>query len=240
MYNRLSRLSSPSDKKHASQAVFKELSSYFFDKIKFISHSFSEMVTSTDYTLLKDGGGTVVFTKETDTVTDTTSFNGTSRITDTAEGMFLTPEKVSRMRCHFYLLNPDALIGYLLCPVIYDSFSSLNTISAMTIFRAYVGLKFNQGDISVAVKESGKSEVTYSTGLSFSGSGATDTYTLEIRYYVTYTEIYINGDYIGSYTTDFGLSNTNMSYLPLLAPGKSSDGSGVNITVENYQFIQDN
>lgn len=223
MKNNLNRFSSPEQKRDAADIVFENLINYLFDKVVLISLIFSEALNT-------DGSS----------ITSTSDFIGTSRITDTSEGRYTDTGKNSRMRCSFYLENPDSLIGYILSPAVYDSFGSLNTLESMSILRSYVGLKFNQGLIQVAVKESGKTEVVFPTLFSFSGTGPTDTYELEIIHNSNFTDIYINKEIVGSYATDMiGSVQSTKTFLPLLSPAKSSDGSSVGIVVENYQFIQE-
>lgn len=219
----LNRFSPPEEKDNANEAIYDSLSSFFFDKVRFISFPFTEVTSD-----------------HTDYYQSTTLYSGESRLTDTSEGKYMNPSRASRMRCSFYVHNADALTGYILSPAVYDSFSSLNTISSMSILRSYVGVKFKLGEIFVVVKETNRPETEYKTGLSFSGTGDSDTWLLEIKYFVENTEIYINDTFIGRYKTDFGKTQTNYTYLPLLSPAISSDGTGVNITLENYQFIQDN
>ena len=213
----LNKLSSIEEKREASEAVFQLLSDFFFDKINIISFPFTQVE---DYS-------------------STTLFNGESRLTDTAEGKFLSPGKRSRMRCQFYVQNPDALLGYILSPVVYDSFASLNTFSSMDIFRGYVGIKIDRGAISVVVKEDEKKEVEYPTEYSFSGSGFTDTLVLEIKHNISFADVFIENTKVGSFPTDFGhRTKDTVVFLPLLSPAKSYGGT-VNIVIENYQFIQD-
>lgn len=213
----LNRLSSFDEKRQASEAIFELLSDFFFDKVNFISFPFTQVE---DYT-------------------STTLFKGESRLTDTAEGKFLRPDKKSRMRCQFYVKNPAAILGYVLSPVIYDSFVSLNTFDSMDIFRSYVGIKIDKGVISVAVKNHGELEKLYKTDYFFSGSGTSDTLVLEVRYNLSFTEVYIDNTYVGSFPIDLGYkTKETVTFLPLLSPAISYGGT-VNITVENYQFIQD-
>jgi hypothetical protein len=162
-----------------------------------------------------------------------------SRLIDSAEGKFLNTGRESRMRCQFYVGNPAAIEGYILSPVVFDSFSSLNSFPSMDVLRAYVGIKINKGVITVCVKESGGSELNYPTPFSFSGSGFTDTLVLEIRHHVNYTDVYIDNQFIGSYSTDLitGFSST-LVFLPLFSPARSYGGT-VSITIENYQFLQE-
>lgn len=223
--NPLNKQSSREEKKSTSDVVFEKLGDYLFDRVAFVTLIFSEAK--------QISGSTQV------PITSTTNFGGTSRITDTSEGKYFNTGRESRMRCSFYLENPDDLEGYILSPVVYDSFGSLNSIASLSVLRSYVGLKFMQGSISVAVKEAGFGERLFNTNLSLTGSGATDTWELEIKHYVNYTEIFVNNSLLGSYSTNMiGSFRDTMTYLPLFAPGKSTDGSAVGIVIENYQFIQ--
>ena len=222
MNTNINRSSSKEEKTRAAEVVFSQLTDYFFDKVNFISLPFSMAMTGT-----------------TSGVTDTTNFNGVSRLTDTGEGKFLSPNRSSRMRCQFYVNNPANIEGYILSPVVYDSFSSLNSFSSMSVLRAYIGLKIHKGVVSVAVKQAGGQEELYPTPLQFSGTGATDTFVLEIKYNISFSEIFIDDALVGSYTTDFiGSSVKTSSYLPLLSPMRTAGGT-VNISIENYQLIQD-
>lgn len=216
----INRDSFPEEKKDVAEAVYESLSDTFFERINFMSYFFSEVAS----------GGTTV----------TGYYQGASRLIDTSEGRLFDTGRNSRMRCTFYTTNLNELDGYLLSPVLYDSFSSLNSISSLDILRAYVGLKFKEGVVSVAVKQAGLPESTYPTNISISGSGASDTHKLETKNYVTYTDILFDGDYVGSYETDMIGDNQNtVSFLPMFSPARSTDGTSVNITVENYQFIQE-
>lgn len=219
----INRDSAPEIKKDVSDVVYDVLGQYLFDLIVFITLIFSEAL-NTDGT----------------PVVSTTNYIGTSRITDTSEGNYMNTKKLSRMRCSFYLENPDRLDGYILSPAVYDSFGSLNSISTMANLRSYFGLRFISGKIYVAVKQAGKSEALTDTRLTLTGTGATDTYELEIRHYINFSDIYVNKSLIGSFATDMvGVFTTTKTYLPLLSPAKSTNGSAVGIVIENYQFIQD-
>lgn len=217
----LTELSSADSKAETAEVVYNQIADFFFDKVSIISYPFTQV------------------TNLVGKYTSTTLYGGESRLTDTAEGRFLAPGKQSRMKCQFYLQNPDALIGYILSPVIYDSFATLNTFSSMSIFRSYLGLKFNKGVVTVAVKEAGKDEQNYPTSLSFKGAGSTDTVVLEIMYNGRWSEVYLNSVSLGTFNTDFitGFTTTK-TFLSLLAPAISTNGTGVNIIIENFQYLQ--
>lgn len=226
--NQLNPNSSPDQSKDASQTVFKNLSEYLFDGINFVSFPFSQARQVSGNDLVP--------------VTDQSSFWGTSRLTDTAEGKFLSPGKSSRMRCNFYLENPAETIGYLLSPAVFDSFGSLTEVTdePKDLLRAYIGLKFDEGDVSIVVKEAGGAEVEHPAGIGpFTGSFTT-TYVLEIKHFISYAEVLIDNVLVGSFSADFVGNNSSVSsFVHLYAPVKSVTGSEVNLVVENYQFIQD-
>lgn len=234
----LNKLSSPEEKKALSEIVYEKLVEYFFEKVNFCTLIFTEAKQLQTYTVSLDGGGTVDIVQEVP-VTSTSNFSGVSRITDTSDGKYMDVGRDSRMRCSFYLSNPDQLEGYILSPAVYDSYNSLNTISSLNILRSYVGIKFVKGQIQVVSKEAGGSEQKVNTGLSLTGAGATDTWTLEIKFNITSSEIFINGQNVASVPSSMiGVRSDTKTFLPLLSPAKSLDGSAVGIVIENFQFIQ--
>lgn len=217
----LDRDSTPEAKRQARDVVFSELASYFFDKVVFINIIYSDF----------GGGGTV----------STTNYDKDSRIIDTSGGRLMAPGKESRMRCQFYLKNPSKLSGYLLSPSVLDSYDTSIITTDLTPLRSYFGLKFNGTSTSVVVKEAGKNEVEYPTDFTMTMFDATytDTFSLEILHNIKSTDIYINGKSYGSYKTDLvGNTTVTQTFYPFFAPGKSTDGTSVNIVVENLQFIQ--
>lgn len=249
-----------------AELVFDLISDFFFDKISFISFPFTQ--TRQIYYVETDGlssgsklfpwgdswngspmqsaGVAISTTDYVNTmegpVTDTVRYWGISRIPNTSEGKFLSPGKRSRMRCSFYCTNANQLDGYLLSPVSYDSFSQLNYFTSMSVFRAYVGLKFLGGKVSVAIKEVDKEERLIPVDVDVAGSGSSTTYRLEIICNGKETTFFVDGISLGTYSSDFttGFEGINNTFLPLLSPARSLNGSQVGITIENYQFIQDN
>ena len=217
----LNRNSSQEEKSEARESVFEELANYFFDRVVFINLAYSDF----------GGGGT----------TSTTNLNKLSRIIDTAGGKLMAPGRESRLRCQFYLKNPSKLEGYILSPAVYDSYDSSLITTNLTPLRSYFGLKFYQGSVYVAVKEAGKSEVIRLIDLTLTmyDSTYTDTYALEIVHNIGSTDIYINGVHYGTYSSDMLGSVTSVkTFYPLYSPGRSTDGTSVNIVSENIQFIQ--
>ena len=221
MNQNLNQQSSPEQKKSTTDVVFSELGDYLFDSIVFLNLAYSDL----------GSGGT----------TSQTDFGKASRIIDTAEGRLMRPGRVSRMRCQFYLRNSEQLEGYILSPAVYDSLTLPASLTTMSIFRSYVGLKFDRGTVTVVVKEEGESERNYPIDFTMTKFSAsfTDTFALEIKHFVEYTDVYLNNVKIGSYTSDLvGSVNEVKTFYPFFAPARSTDGVLSNIVCENIQFIQ--
>jgi len=221
MYKGLNSLSSADDKKSTSDVVYESLMEYFFDKVIFINLAFSDF----------GGGGS----------TSTTDYDTSSRIIDTAEGRLMAPGRSSRLRCQFYLKNPSKMTGYILSPNIYDSQTLPSPLTNMNVFRAYVGIKFLDGKVYAVTKQAGESERIYLLDLTLSmfDGTFTDTYSLEIKHSITHTEIIINNISYGSFSSNMiGSFSSVETFYPFFSTAVSTDGTSVNITAENIQFIQ--
>lgn len=222
----LSRESSHEERKAASDVVYDSLTDYFFNGVNFINYVYSDF-GSTTY-----GGttGTVV----------TTSYNKSSRIIDTSVGKHLSVGRISRTKCTFYITQLPSLEGYLLSPASFNG-DSLGTPTSLSILRSYVGLKFINNKILIVKKEVGGAEVTYESGVDVTlTNGSTKTHTLEVYHNIRSTDIYIDGVFIRTVESDMVGSDgvTPITFYPLFSPGRSIDGTLVNIVVENFQFIQ--
>lgn len=224
----LNRNSSHEERKAAADIVYDSLTDYFFTKVNFMNYVY------TDFGSVTYGGtkGTVV----------TTSYQTGSRIIDSSAGKLMSIGKQSRAKCTFYIRQLPSLEGYLLSPAVLDS-DTLGTITSLSSLRAYVGLKFINNQILIVTKEAGKDEVTYESGVdtTMPDNLFTRTYSLEIYHNVRTTDIYINGNFIRTVQSDMvgssGIIPT--TFYPLFSPGRSINGTQVNIVVENYQFIQE-
>lgn len=219
MEKKLGRDSSREDKRGAADATLGNLSDYLFDQINLLTVAFSE-VTSGGYT-------------------GTSTFRGWSRLPNTAGGKFLSLDLPSRVRCQFYLQNPTKMEGYLLSMTGYDSDTSLNSFSSLDILMSYAGLKFDRGNLSFVVKQAGKSQEEYPMSLRLTDA-LTETYRFEMKFTAKTVAAYLDDEEIGVYPADLsGDMPAPKSVLPLLSPAKSTDGTAVNIAIENYQFVQD-
>lgn len=237
----LNKFSSAQEKKEVSDVVYEKLMEYFFEEVVFINLAYTDLGVPTtkvtiggvDYQLTRDDAraGT----------TSTTDFGKASRIIDSANGRLMKPGKSSRMRCQFYLRSPSKLDGYILSPAVYDAVSLPSSLTDMSVFRSYVGIKFIGGQVYAAIKEAGELEVIYPLGLTIELDGATfsKTYALEIRHDVRFTEIIINNQSYGTFASDMlGSGNETVTFYPFFAPARSDDGTQVNLVAENIQFIQ--
>lgn len=216
----LNRFSSREEKLEASQAVFEGLSEALFDRVNFISFPFSQLTSS---------GGT----------TSTTDYTTGSRLIDSTGGKFLSVRKMSRFRCNFYTVGGDKIDAYILSPAVLDGFT-LGTVTDINAkMRSYVGVKLLNGQLYLAIKEVGEDErLELIDGISFP-SGASDTHTLEIVYDVNTARVLVDGELVSNFNIDFDVSsNDAYTYYPLFSPGRSTDGTSVNLVVENLQYIQ--
>lgn len=212
---------SPDEKDSLSNEVYKKLSNYLFDNVVYINLAYSDL----------GSGGT----------TSTTDYGKLSRIIDTAEGRLMAPGKESRFRCQFYVKNIGSADGYILSPAVYDSQLLPSSFTTMSVLRSYFGIKIYSGNIMIVSKEADTDEKI--TEIDFVptmyDSTYTDTVSLEIKYNITSTDIYINNTFYGSYSSDIvGSYNDVEVFYPFFSPARSIDGSSVNIVAENLQFIQ--
>lgn len=219
--HKINRSSSPEEKKDISDVVYDSLVDAFFERVTFINLAYSDF----------GSGGT----------TSTTNYDKDSRLIDSSGGRLMAPGKESRMRCQFYLKNPSKLDGYLLSPAVYDSYNTGGITTSLEPLRAYVGLRFLSGSVYAVTKEAGGAERLYPLDITWTMYDATytDTYTFETVHNVGSTDIYINGTLYKTLSSDLiGSFRDNYVFYPLFAPGRSTDGTSVNIVAENIQFIQ--
>jgi hypothetical protein len=238
----LNRNSSEDHKQEMSYVLFERLSEYFFDKIVFVSLPYSDLgvalstvnISGVDYLIQRSDAS-----RGTNSVPN---FGVASRIIDTTRGRLMAPGKTSRLRCSFYLRRPDVMEGYILSPAVYDSQGLPNPLTNIDVLRSYVGIKIDRGQVFVAVKEAGGQEILTPIDfeLTMDGANFTDTFGLEIRHNVSSTDIYINDEFFGSYSSDLAGNVQGVeTFYSFFAPARSTDGTLVNIVAENIQFIQD-
>jgi len=224
----INRQSSPETKREVTDVVYEAVADLFFEKVTYLNLIYSDF---------GDGG-----TYGASRGTTSTTFVRSSRIIDTSDGDLMSPKRPSRLRCSFYLRSPDKLEGYILSPGVLDSYDSSTITTNLNPLRAYAGIKFVNGEILLVIKEAGGSEKTFSSGVPITMVDATftKTYTLEIFYNVRSVDIYIDSVFRGSYACDMvGTFNTEKTFYPFFSPGRSTDGTQVNIACEHIQFIQD-
>lgn len=229
MKDRISRNSSSEVKRSLANVVYDQLTDFFFDKVTFINLAYSDLGKA----------GTDPLITGTDS---TTNYGTASRIIDSSEGLYMRPGLESRMRCSFYLKNPAQADAYLLSPAVLASGTLPSPLTSVNSLSAYVGLKFIGRSVYVAVKESGGAEKVFDTSITLTMYDATfsDTYVLEIKHNIRFTDIYINGSYIGSFSSDLvGTTRMPSTFYAFFAPARTNSGATyVNIVAEHIQFIQ--
>lgn len=214
----LNRFSSQEAKKNNSETFFSEISDYLFDKVNFLNNPGLAASAAT---------------------TSTTTYDVAVRVPDTSGGLYLRPDRRSRLRTVFYIVGGGAskADAYILSPCLYPSSTSISAgITTLNIFNYYVGISIKAGAISLVSKDStGTKQI--STSYTITG---TSTNKLEILYNVTHADIYVNDSFLGSISVDTTTSfGSLVTIYPLIAPIRSIDGTSVEIDLENYQFIQE-
>lgn len=207
----LNRLTGQEQKKEASEAIFDQLSDYLFDKV--ILLTWPTLATST-------------------AITSTTNYGVLLRTPDTSAGKYIRPDKTSRFRCVFYISNPVQADAYILSPAVHQSSTAPQLPSDMA---SYVGIRILGGVVSM-VSRSSAGEVSKETTFRILTN---DSYTLEIKYNITYADIFIDNQQIGSIECNMEENIYRLvTVYPLIAPIRSLNASSVSINVENYQFLQ--
>ena len=222
MSEQLNQESSPEQRKRTASVVFENLAEFFFEKAVFLNLLFSDLGT----------GGT----------TSETIFARNSRIIDTSAGFLMRPGRPSRFRCSFYLRNPKSMEGYILSPAVFDEFAFTGNLTNMNILRAYVGVKIFNGSLFAVTKEAGRVEEVFPLDFEITMFDLeySDTFSLEIKHYVQFTDIFINNQFVGSISSDMvGTFNEVKTFYPLFSPARSTSGARANIVCENIQFIQE-
>lgn len=206
--------SSKEQKRNSAEAVYEELTDYLFDRIILLNEA--GLTTSTS-------------------ITSTSNYGMALRIIDTSQGKSFRPDKKSRLRFNFYFNNNAANIdAYILSPAMYPALTPAPT--NVSQLNAYVGVKVFDGNVSLVAKDSG-GERTVTTSFTIPDDS---THILDILYNVTYAEIKIDGESLGSINCNLLEDLYDMqTFYPLIAPIRSQNGSAVQITSESYQFIQD-
>ncbi len=216
MDKKINSQSSQEDKRNVSEAVYELLSDFFFDKVNFLSESGTTVSTAT---------------------TSTTDFRTSLRVPDTSAGKYLRPDRKARFRTLFYCSGGvEAADFYIFSPAMYRSTTLATDVANFNTFDSYVGIRSNAGVVSLITKSRGI-EKTVPTTVTLSGE---TTYLLEIFYNVTYADIYLDGQLLGSVNCDLTEFVYNqITMYPFFGPIKSKSGTSVNLNFENYQFIQD-
>ena len=217
----LNQNSSPQSKKNSSEAVFELLSDYLFDSVNLISGTFAIAGANTS----------------------TTTYTTGLRVIDTSQRQFMRPDRKIRFRCSFYLNQPTKALAYIFVPATYDLQTPSPTLISELI--SYVGIKIDQGEVSLVTKNPTDGEKTVSTTFRIEADPLvlptfSKTYYLEMQYEVTHINVFINNVFLGSIACEMTKNlYTYQTFYPLIAPIKSTDGTSVNLTMESYQILQD-
>lgn len=211
--NQINNQSSIEQKKENSEVVFGFLSDFLFEKVNLLNNP--GLVTSTS-------------------VTSTTTYGVLLRVPDTAKGKYLKFDRKSRLRSVFYFTNNQTKTDCYILSIALTNNSTAPT--SMVDLTNYVGIRMLAGEVWLVSKQNNKENLK-KTDLKITDD---KTHILDLKYNVNSAEILIDDEYIGSISCDFSeITYKQITMYPLFAPIRSTDGSAVQITMENYQFLQD-
>jgi len=217
----VNRNSSKEAKRDAAEAVFEALSNFFFDEVN--------LLNSPDTAVSSAAGSPN---------TSTTVFTTGIRVPDTARGLYMRPDKKSRLRTMFYVNEgATSMEGYILSPAVYPSQVGISGgISSMSVLSSYVGIKILEGAVHLVSYFSGR-ERTILTDFRITDS---TTHVLDIIYTITSALIIIDGKRLGRISCNLlETIDSPETFFPIVAPVRSTNGTGVRMSIEGYQFLQD-
>ncbi len=208
----LNKLSSPDEKKSAADAVYELLSDFLFEKVNLLNNPTLSVSANT---------------------TNTSTYDITFRVPDTGKGLYLRPDKKSRLRAVFYVNGTaEKADFYFLSPVRFQGVTGV-TFDGL---HSYVGIKSVEGLVSL-VSYSDGAEMQVSTDQVLEGE---NTYAIDIKYNIGNAEVYINNRLLGTIECNLSSDFYNIITLyPVLGAIRSIDGTSVQLTAENFQFLQD-
>lgn len=154
------------------------------------------------------------------------------RESDTSEGKRFRPETSCRFKTAFYLNAgiPKSTV-YIVAPAISTS-TAIGT-SIIDVNKSFVGVKIVAGVMSLVASTNG-GVTTRSTSITIPDA---ITHLLEIDYYVTHAVVLFDNVIIGDIPC-YLPPTTIGTFFPFLTSIGSSDGTSVNVTLENYEFLQ--
>lgn len=211
------RFLDPTEKQELSEVISDNLINILWDSVYYIASNLSSGVPDTGF------------------ATSTSERNDAFDV-DTSEGKFLSPDRDCRFRVNFYLgSGATKQVTYICSPATNSGFGSPVPMEA-TAAVGYVGIKIFDGRVHLVTKNLGSiKEKLVPTSKVFTDD---TTHVLEILYRPSSSDIYIDGDYLGSISNNLKDGNTVKSFYPFLTSIKSSDGTAVNMTIEGYEFAQ--
>ena len=168
--------------------------------------------------------------------TSTTTENVDAKDVDTSELKFLNPNRDSRFRINFYIsAGAGSEVCYITSPATNTGFGSpapLETTAAV----GYVGIKIVSGKVNLVSKKLGdiKEKINETNKVIDDDS----THILEIIYRSNSSDVLFDGDQIGTIDNDLINGKEVKSVYTFLTSIKSANGTGVQLTIEGYEFAQ--
>jgi hypothetical protein len=163
-------------------------------------------------------------------------FSSATRQADTSAESFLSTDRISKFRCHFYFNGTDVTD----CTAYIGSMGTATTDTGITSINQtgmeYLAIKVTNGVVTLVSKShlGSKEKSTQYT--------ITDdtTYRLDINYFPRErAEFYINGKFVGGMTEYLPGQPNIVTFFPLMVSITRGGATNRNVTVESWEFIQE-
>ena len=162
-------------------------------------------------------------------------FSGSTRESDTSGKKYLSPERVSKFRCHFYFNTTD-------------SFDSTTYIGSFGTFTSDTGLtSINQTGVEyIALKVDDSNLSLVSKNANGNGSNLIpqtitndDTHVLEMHFFPRErVDFYLDLEYVGSISEFLPTELDVVTYMPLMLSIQRQSAINRKVTIESWEFIQ--
>lgn len=163
-------------------------------------------------------------------------FNTSTRQADTSAESFLSTDRVSKFRCHFYFNGTDATDCTAYIGTVGTSTTDTGITSINQSGMEYLAIKITNGVVTLESKShiGSKSKPTQYR--------ITDdtTYRLDINYFPRErAEFYINGKFVGGITEYLPGQPNIATFFPLMVSIIRGGSTNRKVTVESWEFIQE-
>lgn len=162
-------------------------------------------------------------------------FDSGTRQSDTSSGKFLSLDRQSRFRAHFYFNGTDSLDSTTYIGTCGTATTDTGLTSINQNEMEYIALKIDDGTVTLESK-SQNGNTSKSMGIIINDN---TTYVLEVVYSPgERAEFFLNNDYIGAITDNLPTGIDMVTFFPLMVSITRGASTNRTVTIESWEFIQ--